>query len=159
MLGVVACVLAVVCKRMQQLPTMFGPTVHRGKDTTHKSLLTMRNECAWPNNVGRAVQTNPTLLRRFGDHGTKEILGVVGWKLWPVSNFAQQHPTTWDRVCKPTQHATSNNAGSYWPTMLRPFPRGLRLKDRKNSIFGKIFILLYLKITYYRDMQLTCVSI
>ena len=38
MLGVVACVLAVVCKRMQQLPTMLEPAVHRGKDTTHKSL-------------------------------------------------------------------------------------------------------------------------
>ena len=38
MLEVVACVLAVVCKRMQQLPTMSGPAVHRGKDTTHKSL-------------------------------------------------------------------------------------------------------------------------
>ena len=38
MFGVVACVLAVVCKRMQQLPTMLGPAVHRGKDTTHKSL-------------------------------------------------------------------------------------------------------------------------
>ena len=29
-LEVVACVLAVVCKRMQQLPTMLGPAVHRG---------------------------------------------------------------------------------------------------------------------------------
>ena len=38
MLGVVACVLAVLCKRMQQLPTMLGSAVHRGKDTTHKSL-------------------------------------------------------------------------------------------------------------------------
>ena len=38
MLGVVACMLAVVCKRMQQLPTMLGPAVHRGKDTTYKSL-------------------------------------------------------------------------------------------------------------------------
>ena len=38
MLGVVACVLVVVCKRMQQLPTMLEPSVHRGKDTTHKSL-------------------------------------------------------------------------------------------------------------------------
>ena len=38
MLGVVASVLAMVCKRMQQLPTMLGPAVHRGKDTTHKSL-------------------------------------------------------------------------------------------------------------------------
>ena len=35
----------------------------------------------------------------------------------------------------------------------------LKLKNRKNSIFGKIFILLYLQITCYRDMQLTCVSI
>ena len=46
MLGVVARV-AVACKRMQQLPTMLGPALHRGKDTTHKSLLTMRNERAW----------------------------------------------------------------------------------------------------------------
>jgi len=38
MLGVVECVLAVVCKQMQQLPTMLGPAVQRGKDTTHKSL-------------------------------------------------------------------------------------------------------------------------
>ena len=38
MLGVVPCLLAVVCKRMQQLPTMLGPAVHRGKNTTHKSL-------------------------------------------------------------------------------------------------------------------------
>ena len=38
MLGVAACVLAVMCEQMQQLPTMLGPTVHRGKDTTHKSL-------------------------------------------------------------------------------------------------------------------------
>ena len=38
MLGVVVSVLAVMCKRMQQLPTLLGPTVHRGKDTTHKSL-------------------------------------------------------------------------------------------------------------------------
>ena len=38
MLGVVARVLAVVCKRMQQLPTMLGPAVHSVKDTTHKSL-------------------------------------------------------------------------------------------------------------------------
>ena len=38
MLEVVVYVLAVVCKRMQQLPFMLGPAVHRGKDTTQKSL-------------------------------------------------------------------------------------------------------------------------
>ena len=41
MLGVVASVLPVVCKRMQQLPTMLEPVVHRGKDTTHKTWETM----------------------------------------------------------------------------------------------------------------------
>ena len=41
MLGVVASVLAVVSKRMQQLPTLLGPaTVHRRKDTTHETLQT-----------------------------------------------------------------------------------------------------------------------
>jgi len=43
MFRVVASVLAVVCKRMQQLPTKSGPAVHRGKDTTHKALATMCN--------------------------------------------------------------------------------------------------------------------
>ena len=38
MVGVVASSLAVVCKQMQQLPTMLGPAVRRGKDTTHKTL-------------------------------------------------------------------------------------------------------------------------
>ena len=60
MLGVVGSVLTVVCKCVQQLPTMVGPTVHRGKDKSHlKTWETMCN----PNNVGRAVQTDPTLLR------------------------------------------------------------------------------------------------
>ena len=39
MLGVVEFVLAMVCKRMQQLPTMLEPVVHRGKYTTHKAFL------------------------------------------------------------------------------------------------------------------------
>ena len=60
---------------------------------------------------------------RLGDQATKEMLGVVDWNVWPVSNFAQQHLTTCNRVCKRTQHVTSNNVGSCWPTMLRPFAR------------------------------------
>ena len=47
--GVVESVLAVVCKRMQQLPTMLEPVVYRGKDTTCKSLETGTcNARAWP---------------------------------------------------------------------------------------------------------------
>ena len=39
-----------------------------------------------PNNVGRAVQLDPTLLRslRLGDHGTKEMLGVAGLEVSPL---------------------------------------------------------------------------
>ena len=54
------------CKRMLQLPTIFGPAVHRGKDTTHETFLNTLI-LSWrvrsPNNVGRAVQNGPTLLR------------------------------------------------------------------------------------------------
>ena len=65
------------------------------------------------NNAGRAVQTDLTIVPlRFGDHGTKEMLGVVGSKVWSVSNFAQQVPTTCNRVCKWTQHLTSDNVAS-----------------------------------------------
>ena len=36
---------------------------------------------------------------RFGDDGTKQMWGLVGSKVWPVSNFAQQFPTTRDTFC------------------------------------------------------------
>ena len=82
MLGVVACVLAVVCKRMQQLPTMLGPAVHRGKDTTHKSLQIMRNQRAWPQQYWKSCVNGSNIVAlRFGDHRTKEMLGVVGRKV------------------------------------------------------------------------------
>ena len=41
-------VLSVEWTRMQQLPSMLGPAVHRGKDTTRKTLKTMCNPRAWP---------------------------------------------------------------------------------------------------------------
>ena len=89
MLGVVALVLAVVCKRMQQLPTMLGQQCWelsrwcwqwcangcnnsqqcwdlqcirgRMQPISLWKPSVMRVRC--PNNVGRAVQTDPTLLR------------------------------------------------------------------------------------------------
>ena len=132
----------------------------------------MRNERAWPQQCWKSCANGSNIVAlRFGDHGTKEMLGVVGWKvwpvacenirfsslfadgdvsretspaakskekgmfskaIWPVSNFAQQHATTsnnlCNRVCKRTQHVTSNNVGSCWPIMLRPFARGLKRK-------------------------------
>ena len=71
-----------VCKRMQQLPTMLGPTVHVGKDTTHKSLYTLHNEPAWPQQCWKSCTNGSNIVAlRFGDHGTKEMLRVVGLKV------------------------------------------------------------------------------
>ena len=77
MLRVVLCILAVVYKQMQQLPTMLGPAVHHGKDTTHKTLQSMCNACAWPQQCWKTNESNIVALH-FGDHGTKEMLGDVG---------------------------------------------------------------------------------
>ena len=62
------------------------------------------------NNVGRAVQTDPSTITE-----KKELLGAVGLKVLPVSNC---------RMCKRTPHLSFNNVGSCWPKMLRPFVRG-----------------------------------
>ena len=80
---------------------MLVPTVHHGKDTTHKSLETMCNTRAWPH-VGRAVQTDPTLLR-YASAITEQ---TKGWELLAqkfdrfqtLRNNSQQHATTCNRV-------------------------------------------------------------
>ena len=91
----------------------------------------MRNERAWPQQCWKSCPNGSNIVAlRFGDHGTKEMLGVVGWKVWPVSNFAQQHPATCNRVCKRAQHVTSHNVGRFWPTTLRLFAQGFRQRRR-----------------------------
>ena len=86
-----------------------------------------------PNNVGRAVQTDLTLLR-YASAITEqkrcwELLAEKFDRFQTLCNNTQQHPTSCNRVCKRTQHVTSNNVGSCWPTMLRPFARGLRFHE------------------------------
>ena len=82
-----------------------------------------------PNNVGRAVQTNPTLLRYTWAITEQkkccELLAEKFDRFQTLRNNTQQHPTTCNRVWKRTQHVTSNNVGSCLPTMLRPFALGL----------------------------------
>ena len=86
-LGVGASVFAAMCKRMQQLPTMLGSGVDRGKDTTHKTLETMGDHVqghvycarAWPQHCWKSDANGSNIVAlRFGDHRTKEMLGVVG---------------------------------------------------------------------------------
>ena len=62
-----------------------------------------------PNNVGRAVQTDPTLLR-YASAITEqkkcwELLAETFDRFKTLRNNTQQHPITCNRVCKRTQHA------------------------------------------------------
>ena len=61
--------------------------------------------------VGTGVQTDATTLNIVGP----TMLAVVAFVLAVVSKRTQQLPTTYNRVCKRTQHVTSNNIGSWGP--------------------------------------------
>ena len=98
---------------MRQLPTMLGPAVHRRRIQPiilcRPCVLRVRG----PNNVGRAVQTDPLLFRYT-------LATMEQKKCWEFDRFhtlcnnPQQHATTCNKVCKQKQHATSKNAGSCW---------------------------------------------
>ena len=77
-----------------------------------------------------AVQMDPTLLCHASAITEQKkcwefLLGEKFDRFQTLRNNTQQHPTTYNRVCKRTQHVTSNNVRSCWPTMLRPCARGL----------------------------------
>ena len=142
------CARTAACKRTQQLPTLlllraYWQWCANGCNNSQQcwclqcivgriQRISLCKPCVMsahgPNNVGRAVQTDPTLLRNASaiTEQTKcwESLAEKFDQFQTLRNNTQQHPTTCNRVCKRTQHVTSNNAGSCWPTMLRPFARG-----------------------------------
>ena len=92
-----------------------------------------------PNNVGRVVQTDPPLLRHASvitkQKKCWELLAEKFDRFQTLRNNAQQHPTTCNKVCKRTQHVTSNDVGSCWSTMLRPFARSLGLTSFQKPQF------------------------
>ena len=89
-----------------------------------------------PYNVGRTVQTDPTLLRYASaimeQKKCWELLAEKFDRFQTLRNNKQQHPTTCNKV-KRTQHVTPNNVESCWSTMLRPFARSLRIQLQNNS--------------------------
>ena len=56
-----------------------------------------------------------------------ELTTAINDRFQTLCNNSQQQATTCKRGRKRTQRVTSNNVGSYWPTMLRPFARGFKL--------------------------------
>ena len=103
MLGVVASVLAVVCKRMQQLPTILGPAVHRGKDTTHKTLETMCHARAWPQlQLCKRIQHCCATLQRSRDKRNVESYGLkrlTGFKLCATTPNNMQQGVQTNATC------------------------------------------------------------
>ena len=70
----------------------------------------MRNERAWLQQCYKSCANGSNIVAlRFGDYGTKEMLGVVGLKVWPVSNFEQQHATTSNNVQQRVQTGVTCN--------------------------------------------------
>ena len=149
-LGVVACVLAVVCKQCNNSQQCWDLQCILGWIQPISLCKPWVMRVRGPNNVGRAVQTDPTLLR-YASAITEqkkwwELSAKKFDRFQTLRNNTQQHPTTSNRVYKRTQHVTSNNVGICWPTMLRPFARGFRwyfklemfMKVQVFSIWKKI---------------------
>ena len=110
--------------KVLSFPTMLDAPVHRGKKTTHKTLWNLSRPCVrrvrGPNKAGRTVQNGSNIFAlRFGDHGTKEVLGV-GWsKVWQVSNFAQQLPTTRNKLQQDIQTDATCNIQKCWELLAK----------------------------------------
>ena len=124
------------CKRTQQLPTLLAQQCWDLQCIVGRiQPISLCKPCVMsvrdPNNVRRAVQTDLTLLR-YASAITEqkkcwELLAEKFDRFQTLRNNTQQHPTTCNRVYKRRQHVTSNNIGTCWPTMFRPFARGLIL--------------------------------
>ena len=100
MLGAVASLLVVVGKRMQQLPTMFKPESTKERIQPIRLCKPCVMHVRGPNNVGRAVQTDPTLLLMLWQSQNKTNVGScrlkssTGFKLCVTTpNNTQQHAT------------------------------------------------------------------
>ena len=79
----------------------------------------MRNERAWPQQCWKSCENGSNIVAvRFGDHGTKEMLGVVGWNVWRVSKFAQQHVTASNNMQRGVQTDTTCKIQQCWELLV-----------------------------------------
>ena len=100
----------------------------------------------WPASIGRTGQRNFlhlfcslqgaffSLVQTVAALLTK-LLGLFAHSLkfdrfQTLRNNSQQQATRYNREYKQTQHVTSNNVGTCWPTILRPFARSMLNKFR-----------------------------
>ena len=83
-------------------PTMLGPAGHCGKDTTHTSLQTMRNEPVWSQQCWKSWANGSNIVAlRFVDLEQKKCWELLAGKFDRFQTLrinTQQHPTTCNRV-------------------------------------------------------------
>ena len=121
-----------------------------------------------PNNVGRAVQTDLTLLPyASGITEQKKFWELLAKRCeWfqTLRNNSQQRATTCNRVCKRTRHVTCKNFGSWWPAKLRRMAWGLISFENVSFFSGVDAILNHfaclstskrsaLKISWWQDKR------
>ena len=95
-----------VCKWLQQLPSMLGIAVHHGKDTTHRTLQTMCNTCAWLQqcwkSCGKRIQHCCAMLRRSRNKrnvGSCWLKSLTGFKLCATTSNNMQQGVQTDATC------------------------------------------------------------
>ena len=122
LLGVIECVLAVVCKKCNNSQQRWDLQCIMGRIQAIRLCKPCVVRVRGPNNVERTVQTGQiqnccaTLQRSWN----KRNIGIRSCWMKSLTGF-KLCATTCNRVGKRTQHITSNNFGSCWLTMLRPF--------------------------------------
>ena len=122
-----------LCKQDATTSNNDGIALHSGKNTTLKTCCLQGGHvlctCVAPamlEELCKRIQHCCATLRRSRN---KRNVGKFDW-FQTLRNNSQQHATTCNRVCKQTQHLTSNNVGSCGPPMLRPFGGGLTRPSR-----------------------------
>ena len=144
-LTVIAPLLAVLCKRIQQLPTILPVQCIVGRIQPIILWRPYWMRVRGPNNVWRAVQMDPlccaTLLwsRNKWNVGSSSCFDqrLTGFKLCAtIPNIIQQHVTTCSRMCRRTHHVTSNNVAPVCKALKGSASHKLVRSSRSDSPYG-----------------------
>ena len=93
----------------------------------------MCNAHAWPQQCWKSCANGSNIVAlHFGDHGTKEMLGVLAQKFdrfQTLRKNCQKHLATCNRGCERTQHVTSDTILGVTTKSLHKALGTLRFKD------------------------------
>ena len=88
----------------------------------------MRHERAWPQQCWKSCANGSNIV-------ALTMLGVVGWKVWPVSNFAQQHAATCNNMQQGVQTSATCNIQQCWELLVNNVASVCTQPNAKTSRF------------------------